>query len=125
MAVLALLEDIENCAFRKERVSRDRNDIFAHDDSWLINCYPLPINVLLDLCIDLAPNLERKTCCNHAIPVSVQVLSTLGFLPTGTLQREMSHGSGTSQPSFSRILPQVTQVIEAILHTPRATFVSH
>uniref|UniRef100_A0A8C7MNB8 DDE Tnp4 domain-containing protein n=1 Tax=Oncorhynchus kisutch TaxID=8019 RepID=A0A8C7MNB8_ONCKI len=78
-----------------------------------ISCYRLPTNELFDLYVDLAPNLERKTHCNHVIPVSVQVLSTLGFLATGTFQREMSDRSGISQSSFSRILPQM---IEAILH---------
>ena len=81
MPVLALLENIENHAL-EGRVFRDRNYFFAHDDPWLINRYRLPINVLLDLCADLAPNLERKTRCNQAF--SVQVLSTLGFLATGT-----------------------------------------
>uniref|UniRef100_A0A8C8EIV6 DDE Tnp4 domain-containing protein n=1 Tax=Oncorhynchus tshawytscha TaxID=74940 RepID=A0A8C8EIV6_ONCTS len=94
----------------RERVFREQN---YFDDPWLINNYHLPRNVLLYLCADLAPYLERKTCCNHAIPVSVQVLSTLGFLATGTFQREMGDRSVISQPSFSRILPQV---IEAILH---------
>ena len=65
MAVLKLLEDIENRAVRRERVFRDRNYFFADDDR-----YRLPRNVLLYLCVNLAPNLERKTHCNHAIPVS-------------------------------------------------------
>lgn len=91
---------------------------FAHDDPWFINRYRLPINVMLDLCADLALNLERKTRCNHAIPLSVKVLSTLGFLTTGTFSSEMSD---RSEPSFSRILPQV---IEAILHVLSTRYIS-
>ncbi len=60
-----------------------------------ISRYGLPKNVMLDLCVDLAPNLEGKTCCNH---LSVQVLSTLGFLATGTFLRELSDRSGISRP---------------------------
>ena len=37
MAALALLENIANGAIRRERVFRDREDLLAHDDNWLIS----------------------------------------------------------------------------------------
>ena len=37
MAALAVLEDIVNGATGRERVSRDREDLLAHDDNWLIS----------------------------------------------------------------------------------------
>ena len=37
MAALAVLEDIVNGVIRRERVLRDRDDLLAHDDNWLIS----------------------------------------------------------------------------------------
>ncbi len=56
MAVLALLEDTEN------RESFQRPE--PHDDPSLMSRCGLPRNVVRF--VDLAPNLERKTRCNHA-----------------------------------------------------------
>ncbi len=88
---------------------------FAHDDPWLVSHYRLPRNVLLDLCTDVAPNLERKKHYNHA-SVTVQVLSTLGFLATWTFRKEMSDRSGITEPSFSRITPSIKAVF--VRHVP-------
>ena len=37
MAALAGLEEIANGAIGRERVLRDREDLLAHDDNWLIS----------------------------------------------------------------------------------------
>ncbi|KAJ8403265.1 hypothetical protein AAFF_G00354820 [Aldrovandia affinis] len=111
MATLALLEDIANRAIRRERVFRDRPDFFAHDDEWLISRYRLPRAMLLELCAQMGPNLQRHTNCNQAIPVEVQLLSVLGFLATGTFQREIGDRHGISQASVSRIMPAVLRGI--------------
>ncbi|KAL2082806.1 hypothetical protein ACEWY4_022624 [Coilia grayii] len=111
MAALALLEDIANRAIRRERVFCDRADFLAHDDTWLISRYRLPRTALLELCAQMGPHLERRTRHNQAIPVQVQVLSVLGFLATGTFQREIGDRSGISQSTFSRILPDVLRGI--------------
>lgn len=55
--------------------------------------------------------LERETKRTRAIPVHIQVLSTLGFLATGTFQREVGDRSGISQPSMSKIMPAVLDAI--------------
>ena len=55
----------------------------------------------------MGPRLQRRTSRNQAIPVQVQVLSVVGFLATGTFQREIGDRSGISQSTFSRILPDV------------------
>ncbi|XP_059202297.1 putative nuclease HARBI1 [Centropristis striata] len=59
----------------------------------------------------MEPNLTRPTKRSHAIPAHLQVLSVLGFLATGTFQREIGDRSGISQPSMSRILPAVLRGI--------------
>lgn len=70
---MALLEDYTNGRIRRERVFRDHDDFLAHDDEWLISRFRFPRAVLLDLCAELGPVLERATRWNHAIPVQIQV----------------------------------------------------
>lgn len=62
----------------------------AHDDEWLISRFRLPRAILLDICAELGPTLERPTRWNRFIPVQVQLITTLGFLATGTFQRELA-----------------------------------
>ncbi len=107
MAYLALLEDVAHGRLRRERVFRDQQDLLANDDEWLMSRFRLPRAVLLDICHALGPALQRGSRRNHAVPVPLQVLTTLGFLATGTFQRELADRSGISQPTFSRIMPDV------------------
>lgn len=109
MAYLALLEDLANNAVRRERVFQDRADLLGE--------YRFPKNVLLDLSRDLGPVLERETNRTEAIPVHIQLLSTLGFLATGTFQREVGDICGISQPSVSRIMPAVLDAIISLAPT--------
>lgn len=113
MADLALLEDV-NAALRRERVFRDRRDLFGEEDGWLLSRFRLPRHVLLELCQNLEPRLQRATRCSNAIPVPVQVLSTIGFLATGTFQREIGDRSGVSQPTISRMMPDVLAAIKSL-----------
>lgn len=62
-------------------------------DDWLICQFRLPRAVLLDLCAELSPVLDRPTRRNHAILVHVQVLTTFGFLATRSVQRELADRS--------------------------------
>lgn len=68
-------------------------------------------DVILDLCDALGPGPQRSTHRNHAVPVSLQVVTTLGFLATGILQRELADRSWISQPAFSCIMPDVLECI--------------
>ena len=107
MAYLALLEDLANGRIRRERVFRDQQDLLSNDNEWLMSRFRLPQAVLLQLIAELGLALERGTRQNRAIPVSLQVLTCIGFLATGTFQRELADRSGISQPTLSRILPDV------------------
>ncbi len=107
MAELALLHDLAQGAIWRERHFRDRADMLAESDDWLISRFRLPRPILLHLCNILEPNLTRPTKRSRAIPPHLQVLSVIGFLATGTFQRETGDRSGISQPSMSRILPAV------------------
>lgn len=71
-AILGVL-DVLARAMRRERVFRDHHDLLAHDDDWLISRFRLPRAVLLELCAELGPALERSTRRTHALPVPTQV----------------------------------------------------
>uniref|UniRef100_A0AAZ3RJJ0 Putative nuclease HARBI1 n=1 Tax=Oncorhynchus tshawytscha TaxID=74940 RepID=A0AAZ3RJJ0_ONCTS len=80
---------------------------FAESNSWLISKLCFPKHILLHLCHQLSPVLERELNRTNAIPVHTQVLSILGFMTTETFQWEIADRSGISQPTMSRILPTV------------------
>lgn len=98
---------------RRERVFLDRRDLFMESDEWLLSRFRLPRHLLVQLCHDLEPQLRKETQRSHAIPVPVMVLSTLGFLATGTFQREIGDRSGISQPTFSRTMPAVLAAMKS------------
>lgn len=106
MAYLALLEDVAARALRRERIFRDRPNMFEENDEWLISRFRLTRPVLLQLCNSLE-DLNHHTQRSHPIPSHVQLLCTLGFLATGTFQREIADRAGISQPSLSRVMPRV------------------
>jgi len=105
MAALAVLEDIVNGAIRRERVFRDRDDLLAHEDNWLISRFRFPRAIILQLCAELA--LECSTARSHAMPVPIQAMTTLGFLATRAFQREMADRSGLCQSTLSQAMPAV------------------
>ncbi|XP_059915793.1 putative nuclease HARBI1 isoform X3 [Gadus macrocephalus] len=107
MAVLALLEDIANGHIRRERIFREREDLLANDDDWLMSRFRFPRPVLLELCAELRPALERHTARSQGLSVPTQVLTTLGFLATGAFQRELADRSGVCQSTLSRAMPAV------------------
>ena len=105
MADLALLEDL-NARLRRERVFRDRADFFKEGDEWLLSRLCLPRHLLMELCNALEPQLRRETRRSNAIPVPVQVCSTLGFFwPPGPF----SGRSGTGLVFPSHVLAEPCQ----------------
>ncbi|KAM3622443.1 uncharacterized protein V6R79_025280 [Siganus canaliculatus] len=59
MAALALLEDVANCALRREHIFMEQEDLFHNPDQWLMNRYRL----------QLQPWLQRRTAGSRAVPV--------------------------------------------------------
>ena len=131
-AALAVLEDIVNGAIQRERVFRDREDLLAHDDNWLISRFrgspPGTVRgtvrgdvrgaeLCAEMCAELRLALERNTARSHALPVPIQVLTTLGYRgipegagrPIGTVpvDPEPSHAScvGRNYPHVSQVYP--------------------
>lgn len=80
-AILGMLDELARAIarnhgdgrIRRERVFRDHQDLLAHDDDWLISRFRLPRAVLLELCAELGPALQRSTRRTHALPVPIQV----------------------------------------------------
>ncbi|XP_042275403.1 putative nuclease HARBI1 [Thunnus maccoyii] len=95
---------------------RDQQDLLGDDDEWLISQFRLPQAVLLDLSAVLGSALQRSNHRNQAVPLPLQVLTTLGFLATGTFQRELADRSGISQPTFNRVMTDVLGGIIGLLH---------
>ncbi len=54
----------------------------------------------LDLCAELGPVLYRLTRWNHAIPVQIQFLTTLGFLATSSYQWVLADSRGEAEPEY-------------------------
>lgn len=111
MAALALLEDVANRAIRREHQFMEREDLLLNCDEWLMSRFRLTRAILLQLCEELRPALQRTTARSRAVPVPTLVLSTLGFLATGSFQREMADRSGVSQSTLSRAMPLVVDQI--------------
>ena len=82
MAYLALLEDLENRALRRERVFKERADLFSESTEWLLSRYRFPKNILMDLCRDLQPVwavtrfLAPSLISNHFLFISESDLSS-------------------------------------------------
>ena len=106
MAALALLEDMANGRIWREQIFRDRQDLLANDDEWLMSRFRLPKAVLLDLCVVVGPTLQRSTRRNQAMPVPLQVLPTLRLLSTSTF---LKGNWLTSQGSLSQPLAALCQ----------------
>ena len=111
MAYLAQFEDL-HAPIRRERVFWDRRDLFMESDEWLLSCFRLPKHPFGIMPQFGASVKEGKRL--NAIPVPVQVPSTLGFLATGTFQQEMGDGSGMSQPTISKLMSAVLVVIKSL-----------
>uniref|UniRef100_A0A3B3SEG3 Putative nuclease HARBI1 n=1 Tax=Paramormyrops kingsleyae TaxID=1676925 RepID=A0A3B3SEG3_9TELE len=89
-------------------------DLFAESDKYLISRFRLPRLVLTELCDTLEPVLRSHTRRLNPVPPHVQIICTLGFLATGTFQRELADWVGISQPSISRALPRVVDGIHQL-----------
>ncbi|KAK0141908.1 putative nuclease HARBI1 [Merluccius polli] len=76
----------------------------CHDDDWLISRFRFPKAISSWKSTELGPGLERQTARSHALPVPIQVLTTLGFLATGSFQRELADRSGMSQGALSHAI---------------------
>ncbi|CAJ1055291.1 hypothetical protein H4Q32_026559 [Xyrichtys novacula] len=104
MTDLLLLE--EYAKVRRER------DLLMESDEWLISRFRLPRHVLMDLCHNLDAYLRRNT--RRSNPSPVQVLTTKGVLATGTFQREIGDRAGVSQPTMSRVMPDMLAAIKSL-----------
>ncbi|XP_013882495.1 putative nuclease HARBI1 [Austrofundulus limnaeus] len=117
MAELLLLDALPRQALGRARVFQEHTDLLAESDEWLLSRFRLPLHVLLQICTVLEPQLARQTKRSNPIPPHLQILTSLGFLATGTFQREMGDGSGVSQSSVSLALPLVIKFLLKL--TPR------
>ena len=101
MAALAVLEDIANGAIRRECVFRDREDLLAHDDNWLISCFEgNPPGTVRRAAASVGAQQRGAMRC-----LCPQVMCTLGFLATGAFQRELANRLRLCKSTLSRAVP--------------------
>lgn len=91
----------------EQSVSLQWADLLAETDGWLLWWFKLPWDVLLEIWKLLDWQLHRQKCRYSSIPSHVQVLTTVGFLATGTFQREIGDRSGVSPWSSSDYHPGI------------------
>lgn len=106
MAYLLLLDALAHQALGRRHVFRECADILSETDEWLLSHFRLPQAVLLNICDLLEPQPTREMRQSNPIP-HLQILSVIGFLATGTFEREIGDRSGVSQSSVTRALPSV------------------
>lgn len=81
------LMDVAHWAVRREGIRGDCQGLLVNDYDKLLIRFRFPRAVLLELCAELQPLLERHTTRTHALPVPVQVPTMLGFLATRDLPK--------------------------------------
>jgi len=115
MAYLLLLHDVADHVPQREHIFHAHADLFAKSNEYLhIWCFRLPRPVLEDLCNYLDPALQSHTQRSNPVPPYAQVLSTLGFLSTGTFQLELGDRVGISKLPISHTLLRVVGAINQL-----------
>jgi len=96
----------------KPRVFRDRTQpLDCMTDDELISRYRLPRESIIELIDTLTPDLKHPSMRSNALPVSTQVLVSLQFYATGSMQRVTGDIHGVSQPSVSRCVNAVSNAL--------------
>ena len=83
------------------------------DDDELVHRYWLPRERIVELCQLLVAQLKWSTATarSSALTVSMQVLATLRFYATGSMQHVADDLHGISQPSVSRCVLAVSKLL--------------
>ncbi|CAC5396666.1 HARBI1 [Mytilus coruscus] len=117
MAGLILFNFINRRAIRRERVFRDRSDdLDSLNDDQLIARYRFPKRCIMELTDTVRDLIERPTVRSHAIPLHIQVMTTLRILAKGDYLSEIADIHGISIASSSRIVHTVCDAICRRLH---------
>ena len=80
-------------------------------DHELISRYRLPRQCIIELIDTLTTDLKHPSLRSNALPVSTQVLVSLQFYATGSMQRVTGDIHGVSQPSVSRCVNAVSNAL--------------
>jgi hypothetical protein len=97
---------------RRERVYRHRvNPLDIFSDSEIFMRYRFSRQGIVFLCNLLNDSIAPVTYRSQSIPVPIQILVTLRFLATGSMQLTVSDTFGISQPSVSRIVRKVVRAL--------------
>lgn len=78
-----------------EIVHLETEDFLAYDDNWQIRYFRPPRAFHLGLCLELRQVLECDTAKSPALPIHIQLLTTLGFSTTRSFQMGAGRPIGT------------------------------
>ncbi|XP_069075329.1 putative nuclease HARBI1 [Pleurodeles waltl] len=92
---------------RHAPVYRPLLDLATMEDRHIIQTYHLNRKTTMDLCTQLEPDHTPVIRNPYDIPPTVQVLSVLHFLATGSFQNTVALTAGMPQPMFSLVLKDV------------------
>jgi len=112
---MALLLAVHQQTVWKPWVFRDRTEplepLDFMDDDELVHCYWLPRECIVELCQLLAAQLKRSTATSSSLTASMQILVTLRFYATESMQHVADDLHGISQPSVSRCVLAVSKLL--------------
>ena len=107
----ALVALVVRRALRRERVYRDRANPLDIPDHQLLSKYRFPRAEIMNIINLLEGPLERATKRGNPIPAHTQVLVALRFYASGSFQNVVGDVVGISQPSASRAINLVTNLL--------------
>ncbi|XP_053391971.1 uncharacterized protein LOC128554686 [Mercenaria mercenaria] len=112
-ALIALLDDRNRRALRRERVFRDHSEVLdTFSDQDLIARYRFDRNCIFEIIDKVRGDVTLPTNRGgHVIPPRIQVLVTLRYLAKGDFLSEVADIHGISRSSASRIIPRVCRSI--------------
>lgn len=97
---------------RRERIFRDhQNPLDFMPDDDIHRKYRLPRRNIIQLCDTVSRDLNHRTQRNHALPVSLQVLTALRFYAVGGFQDPLGQGHGLHKSTVSRCISRVSMAL--------------
>ncbi|MGH0122256.1 UNVERIFIED_CONTAM: hypothetical protein FKN15_011004 [Acipenser sinensis] len=103
-------EDKSKSAY-SERVYRPRLTYLELPEDKVIRSFRLNTQEILNLCEELAQDLESPTKHSRAIPVAVKVAAALRCYASGGFQKLIGDICDVSQTSMSKMVTEVTDAL--------------
>ncbi|RLU16480.1 hypothetical protein DMN91_010548 [Ooceraea biroi] len=116
LIIVLFMQNRENRMLRIRRHLRDISDPFSMPENEFRSIYRLSREAVRTLIEDLRPLLLPNTR-RHAVPVELQVLTTLTFVASGSYQKRVGQDYLTcmSQPTVSKIIRNIVNALNILM----------